>query len=95
MSDLMYRLFEADTIVALRRVGLALLVLSLLAELVVHLHPHFGFEYLWFFHAIYAFAACYAMAHLARSLGVLLRRREDDDEVPAQAFLDDHSNRGD
>ncbi len=56
------------------RAFLALLVLTVLAELVVTLHPHFEIEALPAFHAAYGFIACAAMIVAAKILGVLLKR---------------------
>lgn len=53
---------------------LAVLVLTVLAGLVVPLHPHFGVDALFGFHAAYGFLACAAMIVAAKLLGVLLKR---------------------
>lgn len=56
---------------------LAVLALTVLAELAATLHPHFGVDGLFGFHAIYGFLACLAMIVVAKALGALLKRRDD------------------
>lgn len=55
----------------------AVLIATLLAQLVVEAHPHFAFEPLFGFNALYGFVACAALILLAKGLGVLLKRRDD------------------
>lgn len=59
------------------RLFLAMLVLSILIELVIPLHPHFTIDALFGFHALYGFLACVAMIVVAKALGYLLKRRDD------------------
>jgi hypothetical protein len=56
---------------------LAVLALTVLAELVVALHPHFGVDSLFGFHALYGFLACLAMIVVAKALGAVLKRPDD------------------
>ena len=56
------------------RVFLAVLALTVLAEFVVVLHPHFAIETLFGFHAWFGFLACAALILVARALGLLLKR---------------------
>ena len=63
------------------RLFLAVLAVTVLAELAVSLHPHFEVEALFGFHALYGFFACLAMIAVAKGLGALLRRRDDYYEV--------------
>jgi hypothetical protein len=65
---------EPRNVRLLWRVFLAVLALTVLAELAVTLHPHFGVDSLFGFHALYGFLACLAMIVVAKALGVLLRR---------------------
>lgn len=72
-----------STIRLLWRVFIAVLVLIVLAEFVVDLHPHFAMEQLFGFGAWYGFGACAALIVFAKVLGVLLKRpdpyyREDE-----------------
>lgn len=60
----------------LRGVFFALLVLAVLAEFGMSLHPHFGVEALPGFHAAYALLAGVAVIALARFVGALLRRQQ-------------------
>ncbi|MCB2018928.1 MAG: hypothetical protein KDF54_15690 [Hydrogenophaga sp.] len=50
------------------------LALTVLAELVVHLHPHFGVEALFGFNAWFGFLACLAMIIVAKGLALVLKR---------------------
>lgn len=54
----------------------ALLVLSVAAEWVLPLHPHFGIDGILGFHAWFSFGACAAMIVVAKLLAVLLKRSE-------------------
>jgi hypothetical protein len=53
---------------------LFLLALTVLAQLVVHLHPHFEIESVFGFHAWFGFLACAAMIVAAKALALLLKR---------------------
>jgi len=59
------------------RLFLAVLTLSVLAQLFIDAHPHFAFERLFGFNALYGFLACAALIVVAKALGVLLKRRDD------------------
>jgi len=62
-----------------RRLRLALLgvlVLTVLAEALVHLHPHFEVDSVFGFHAGFGFAACAALIVGARALALLLGRAD-------------------
>lgn len=52
------------------------LVATVLAEFVVHLHPHFAIESVFGFHALLALLACTALIVLAWLVGFLLRRAD-------------------
>ncbi|MEO6364421.1 MAG: hypothetical protein ABIO71_14430 [Caldimonas sp.] len=56
---------------------LVVLVLMVLAETLVHLHPVFAIESLFAFNAGFGFLACALMILVARALGLLLKRRDD------------------
>lgn len=56
---------------------LAVLVLTVLAELAVDLHAAFAIESLFAFNAWFGFLSCAAMIVVARALGLLLKRRDD------------------
>ena len=60
-----------------KALGIALLVLLLGAETLVHRHPHFQAEGSFAFFALLGAGAVIALALLARLLGSLLRRGED------------------
>jgi hypothetical protein len=53
---------------------LGVLSLTVLAQLVVHLHPHFAVESVFGFYAWFGFLACAAMIVLAKTLALLLKR---------------------
>ncbi len=53
------------------------LLLTVLIELVVTLHPHFRIESIFAFHAVYGFLTCVAMIIFAKILGVFIKRKDD------------------
>jgi uncharacterized membrane protein AbrB (regulator of aidB expression) len=55
----------------------AVLVLTLLAEFLMHPHSSFGIDGTLFFHAWYGFAACVAIVLISKLLGYVLKRPED------------------
>ena len=56
---------------------IAVLALTVAAELFVDSHPHFDIERLFAFNALYGFLACAALILVAKVLGLLLKRRDD------------------
>ena len=62
---------------ALWIVFIAVLALTVAAELLVHLHPRFRLERWFAFHAAWGFLSCVAMVLFANFLGVFLRRPDD------------------
>ncbi len=58
------------------RAFLGVLLATVLAEFLVHLHPHFEVESLFGFHAWYGFLACALMIIIARLLAFFLKRRD-------------------
>jgi hypothetical protein len=67
---------EPRNVRLLWRLFLAVLALTVLAELLVDLHPHFAIEGLFGFHAWYGLLACAAMIFVAKALGLLLKRSD-------------------
>jgi hypothetical protein len=59
------------------KIFLAILALSVGAQLLVDLHPHFTIERLFGFNALYGFLACVALILIARALGLFLKRKDD------------------
>jgi hypothetical protein len=53
---------------------IAVLALTVLAELAIDKHPHFEVESLFGIHALYGFLACAVLILIAKALGVLLKR---------------------
>jgi hypothetical protein len=68
---------------------LAVLAMTVAAELVVGLHPHFEIESWFGFHAIYGFVACAAMIVGAKGLGLLLKRPDTYYDEPGAEGRDD------
>jgi len=58
-------------------VFIVVLVVTVAAELLVHLHPRFRLERWFGFHAAWGFLSCVAMVLFANLLGFFLRRSED------------------
>lgn len=84
MSSRNHWLDEPRNVKRLWRGYLALLAITVVAELFIPLHPRFEVESLPAFHAAYGFLACAAMIVLAKALGALLKRpdtyyREDNE----------------
>lgn len=65
---------EPRNVKALWRGFLVVLALTVAAEIVVVLHPHFGVESLFGFNAWFGFLACAAMILVAKGLALLLKR---------------------
>lgn len=58
------------------------LALTVLAQIAVHVHAHFGFDGWPGFNAVYGFGSCALMVIAAKLIGVVLKRPED--------YYDDH-----
>ena len=56
---------------------IAVLAATVAAQLFIEAHPHFAVERLFAWNALYGFLACAALILVARSLGLLLKRRDD------------------
>ncbi|MEO8524010.1 MAG: hypothetical protein ABI460_04785 [Caldimonas sp.] len=59
------------------RLFLAVLALTVLAEIAIQLHPRFAIEAVFAFHAWFGLLSCAAMILAARGLGLLLKRSDD------------------
>jgi len=59
------------------QVFIVILALTLLAQFVIDVHPHFEVERLFGAYAISGFAACAALILIARVIGLLLKRPDD------------------
>jgi hypothetical protein len=53
---------------------LVVLALTVLAQLLVHVHPHFEIESVFGFSAWFGFGACAAMIVVAKALALVLKR---------------------
>jgi len=67
---------EPRNVKRLWRGFLVVLALTVLAEALLHLHPHFEIDALFGFHAWFGFMACAAMIVVAKALGLLLKRAD-------------------
>ena len=56
---------------------IAVLALTVIAQLFIEAHPHFALERLFAWNALYGFLACAALILVAKALGFLLKRRDD------------------
>ena len=65
------------TIRLLWRVFIAVLALTVAAEILFGHEGHFAVERLFGFNALYGFLACAGMILFAKGLGLLLKRRDD------------------
>ncbi len=72
MSD--HWLARPRTIRWLWCIFVAILALTVIARLVVEVHPHFELEGVFGFSAAYGFIACAVLILVARGIGVLLKR---------------------
>ncbi len=57
--------------------AIVVLALTVLAEIVIALHPHFKIEDLFGFHALFGFFSCVIMIVFAKFLGFLIKRKDD------------------
>ncbi len=67
---------SAGTRKGLLMVGSVVVLLSLVAEAVVEMHPHFGFDGIFGFHAVFSIAACLALLVLSKVLAVFVKRKD-------------------
>ena len=51
--------------------------LTVVAELFIHRHPHFGIDGFFSFYSVMGFVGCAAMILVAKGLGVFLKRNEN------------------
>jgi hypothetical protein len=59
------------------KIFIAVLAATVAAQLFIDSHPHFAVERLFAWNALYGLLACAALILVARSLGLLLKRRDD------------------
>jgi len=67
-------LYRPENIRKLWRWGSAVLALTVLGQIIWHVHGHFGFDGWFAFFAIYGYATCVAMIVLANWLGRFVKR---------------------
>lgn len=79
--------YQPDSKNKLIIIGVIILLLVVMIELAVSLHPYFKIEQVFGFHAWYGFLACVALVIIAKLLGLLLKRKED--------YYEDRSRTGD
>jgi hypothetical protein len=75
-KDNKHWLVRTQTIAGLWLVFLVILALTLVAELFVHAHGHFGIDGTFAFNAWYGFGVCVAMIVVAKILGIFLKRKD-------------------
>ena len=73
-ADSSHWLDEPRNVKRLWRGFLVVLAVTVGAELLVHLHPHFDIESVFGFHAWFGFIACAAMIVVAKALALVLKR---------------------
>ena len=76
MKRKMHWLTRPETIRRLWIGFVAILALTVAADLVVHPHGYFGLDGTVGFYAWYGFLTCAAMIFLAKLLGVFLKRKD-------------------
>ena len=59
------------------RAFLAVLAMTVAAEIFIQPHPHFAVERLFAFNAAYGFLACAALILVARGIGLFIKRPDD------------------
>ena len=69
-----YWLVRPSTIRVIWILSCAVLAATVLLDLVIEHHPHFGIDGTFGFGAWYGFAACVAMVLLAKLIGMILKR---------------------
>lgn len=69
-------LVRPSTIRLLWVVFAVVLALTVVAQVFVHMHPHFEIEALFGFYAWYGFGVCVLMVIAAKLLGFVLKRKE-------------------
>jgi hypothetical protein len=57
--------------------AIVILALTVIAEIIIKLHPHFKVEEIFSFHAVYGFISCVIMIVFAKLLGFLIKRKDD------------------
>jgi hypothetical protein len=67
-------LVRPETIRLLWYVGIAILAVTVLCDLVIEHHPHFGIDGTFGFAAWYGFISCVILVAFAKGLGAFLKR---------------------
>ena len=57
--------------------ALIILGVVLFVEYFIILHPHFGIEKIFGFHAVFGFLSCIVLIIFAKLLGFLVKRKDD------------------
>ena len=74
MNDKRHWLYRPENIRKLWYWGAGILALTVLAQIVFHVHGHFGFDSWFGFNAVYGFVTCAGMVLFAKLLGVFVKR---------------------
>lgn len=70
-------LYQPSTIKKLWVYSIVILLITVIAEIFITLHPHFSVAGYFAFHAIYGFGSCVLMILFARVLGAGIKRQDD------------------
>lgn len=70
-------LYRPETPRKLWIAGIIILLLTIVSEPFITLHPHFSIEHLFSFYALFGFISCVVMVVVAILLGVLVKRKDD------------------
>jgi uncharacterized membrane protein YhdT len=76
-SDSNHWLVRPATIRAIWAISLAVLAITVLGDLVVEHHPHFGIDGTFGFGAWFGFSACVVLVVFSKALGAILKRWDD------------------
>ncbi len=68
---------KPENIKMMRRIFHSCLVVLVLLDLFISKHPHFFWENIPGFDAVFGFVACALIILVSKSLGILLKKKED------------------
>ena len=70
-------LYKPGNLKKILALGIAILIITVLAETLIALHPYFAIADFFSFNAAYGFISCVLLVILAKLLGRFIKRRED------------------
>lgn len=77
MNKLSSWFYKRDSVKKLWIFGTAILSITLLSEVWIHLHAYFQIVDFFAFNALFGFLSCVLMVLFAKLLGYLIKRKED------------------